>query len=96
MSGQQSRNRQKILEDSDNICFYCGGKYDTRYLHIDHKIPKSRGGSNKKSNLVVACQKCNLLKGTLTIEEFLKKAEKECNRHQRLYDYWLDVIGRIV
>ena len=37
---------------------------------VEHMIPKSRGGSNRASNLVLACHDCNQRKGNQTAEEF--------------------------
>jgi hypothetical protein len=37
---------------------------------MEHVVPKSRGGSNRVSNLAIACKPCNKKKGTLTAEEF--------------------------
>jgi hypothetical protein len=39
-------------------------------LEVEHIIPKTRGGSNRISNLTLACKKCNLKKGNQTAEEF--------------------------
>lgn len=39
-------------------------------LEIEHIIPKSRGGTNRVSNLTVACHECNQNKCNLTAEEF--------------------------
>jgi hypothetical protein len=39
-------------------------------LEVEHIIPKTRGGSNRVSNLTIACKKCNLKKGLKTAEEF--------------------------
>lgn len=33
------------------------------YLSIDHKHPRSKGGSNDEANLQTYCTRCNLLKG---------------------------------
>lgn len=52
-------------------CFYCGVLVQPNEVHIDHKTPKSRDGSNELENLVVACVDCNHLKHTRTAEEFL-------------------------
>ncbi|RJS70753.1 HNH endonuclease, partial [ANME-2 cluster archaeon] len=39
-------------------------------LEIEHIIPKSRGGSDRVSNLTIACHECNQSKGNRTAEEF--------------------------
>jgi len=40
-------------------------------LQIDHIVARSRGGSNRESNLTLACEPCNQDKGARPIEEFL-------------------------
>lgn len=30
---------------------------------LDHVIPQAKGGGNHRSNMVMACQECNCLKG---------------------------------
>lgn len=40
-------------------CRYCGEPGD----QIDHVVPIAMGGSNRISNLVLACQPCNSRKG---------------------------------
>jgi hypothetical protein len=45
-------------------------------------VPKSRGGSNRVANLVMACHKCNEAKGVKTLEEFLAKKPAQLARIQ--------------
>jgi hypothetical protein len=54
---------RQLFQEQDGTCFYCF-KYlgDTEIYHVDHIIPLIFGGSNAKSNLAVACRKCNLRK----------------------------------
>ena len=49
-------------------CAYCGKK-DVP-LEVEHIVPKSRNGSNRISNLTIACVSCNRKKGKMTAEEF--------------------------
>ena len=62
--------REYLLEKWGRKCAYCS-KEDIP-LEIDHVVPKSRGGSNRVSNLAIACRTCNEKKGNKPIKEFLK------------------------
>ncbi|MDE2688549.1 MAG: RNA-guided endonuclease IscB [Chloroflexota bacterium] len=51
-------------------CAYCGNARAGRY-ELDHIVPRSRGGTDRVSNLVVSCHDCNIAKGNASVEEFL-------------------------
>lgn len=61
--------REYLLEKWKRECAYCGAK-DTP-LAVEHIIPRSKGGSNRVSNLTLACVPCNQAKGNLDIRDFL-------------------------
>jgi 5-methylcytosine-specific restriction endonuclease McrA len=63
--------REYLLEKWDRKCSYCEIK-DVP-LQIEHIVAKAKGGTNRISNLCLACEKCNLKKGTADIENFLAK-----------------------
>jgi 5-methylcytosine-specific restriction endonuclease McrA len=60
--------REYLLDKWGRKCAYCGKK-DVP-LEVEHIIPKCRGGTDRVSNLTLACKKCNLKKGDQTAEEF--------------------------
>jgi 5-methylcytosine-specific restriction endonuclease McrA len=60
--------REYLLEKWQRTCAYCG-KQDVP-LQIEHLTPRARGGSNRVSNLTLACESCNQRKGTQTAAEF--------------------------
>ena len=62
--------KEYLLEKFNRKCVYCGRS--GLPLNIEHVVPKSRGGSNRVSNLAIACVECNQKKGAEPIEEFLK------------------------
>ena len=71
--------REYLLEKWGRKCAYCGRTNVP--LEVEHIIPKSRGGSDRVSNLAIACHDCNDKKGNKTAEEFgypniQKKAKK--------------------
>jgi 5-methylcytosine-specific restriction endonuclease McrA len=49
--------REYLLEKWGRKCAYCGA--ENIPLEIEHIIPRSRGGSNRVSNLSLACNTCN-------------------------------------
>jgi hypothetical protein len=62
--------REYVLLKWNHRCVYC----DTTDvpLELDHIYPRSQGGSNRVSNLVVACTACNQRKSSQEVGEFLK------------------------
>jgi 5-methylcytosine-specific restriction endonuclease McrA len=63
--------REYLLEKWERKCTYCSQKDIP--LQIEHIVPKSKNGSNRLSNLCLACEKCNRRKGVKSIEQFLAK-----------------------
>src|ERR687885_145413 len=63
--------REYLLNKWDRKCTYCNA--ENVPLQIEHIQPKAKGGTNRVSNLCLACEPCNLKKGTQNIEVFLKK-----------------------
>ena len=57
------RDRFDILHRDKSTCQYCGRKAPEVKLHIDHRTPTSKGGTNNTDNLITACRECNLGKG---------------------------------
>ena len=49
--------REYVLEKWQRKCAYCQAQ--GLPLEIEHLVPKSRGGSNRASNLTLACHACN-------------------------------------
>lgn len=72
--------REYLLDAWDRKCAYCSIK-DTP-LHIEHIHPKAKGGTNRISNLCLACDSCNKKKGTQDVEQFLTKKPDVLKRIQ--------------
>lgn len=52
----------QIYSSQRGRCWYCQKEISLSDMHIDHRIPLSRGGSNYPENLVATCPQCNLSK----------------------------------
>ncbi len=59
-------NRRNLFARDKNKCQYCGKRYPTSELSLDHIIPRSMGGKPVWGNMVCACTKCNVKKGGRT------------------------------
>jgi len=62
-------NRRNIFARDENRCQYCGYKFPTSELSLEHVIPRSRGGESTWQNIVCACTECNKRKGGRTPQE---------------------------
>lgn len=50
-------------------CQYCGTRHSMNGLTYDHVLPRSRGGRTTWTNIVTACERCNLRKANRTPAE---------------------------
>ncbi len=62
-------NRHTVFARDEHRCQYCGHRFPTNELSLDHVIPKSRGGSTTWENVVCCCVGCNIRKGGRTPSE---------------------------
>jgi 5-methylcytosine-specific restriction endonuclease McrA len=73
-------NRRNIFARDHNQCQYCGKKFPTSELSLDHILPRSQGGQTTWENIVCACVACNVRKGGRTPREafmnLIRKPEK--------------------
>ncbi|SDY93501.1 5-methylcytosine-specific restriction endonuclease McrA [Jannaschia faecimaris] len=84
-------------------CQYCGSKGD---LTFDHVVPRARGGVTSWENVVAACGRCNLRKGSKSLKQVgfhLRKTPKQPGAAQlmnmgrkfppnHLHDSWMDYL----
>jgi len=61
--------REYLLEKWGRMCAYCDAK-DVP-LQVEHIVCRARGGTNRVSNLCLACEPCNSKKGTQDVQVFL-------------------------
>lgn len=65
---KQRVKRSKYTEQNGQ-CYYCGKLILLDEMTFDHRIPKSKGGKGGSYNIVLACGRCNRLKGNKTLEK---------------------------
>lgn len=72
--------RKSLYKRDKYVCQYCGHKFSTEELTIEHIVPRSKGGRNTWENLVAACIPCNRKKGNKDLEhsgmKLIKKPKK--------------------
>lgn len=76
-------NRRNIYARDGSRCQYCGGRFSTSELSVDHVIPRSQGGTNSWENMVCCCVQCNVRKGGRTPQQARMALVKEPARPRR-------------
>ena len=61
-------SRENVYARDKGACAYCGLKVARDAATYDHVIPRSRGGTTRWDNIVIACVPCNQHKGARTVE----------------------------
>jgi len=55
--------RRKVYERDGGLCYMCRQPVEFADMHLEHKIPLSKGGEHSYANVAVSCEGCNLGKG---------------------------------
>ncbi|QST02236.1 HNH endonuclease (plasmid) [Pontibacillus sp. ALD_SL1] len=74
--------REYLLEKFGRRCAYC--HTEGVPLEIEHVQPKSRGGSNRVSNLTLACRPCNEEKDNMLLNEWIALLSKRKTKRNKL------------
>ena len=83
-------------------CQYCGGTFSAKDLTFEHVIPRSKGGETSWTNIVAACDPCNVKKDNRTNMKPLRApfvptagelmAAKRAFPPGYLHETWLDFL----
>ena len=87
---------QALYAAFNGKCVYCGADEDEAGSshHIDHFIAVSEGGTHHISNLLLACQTCNLSKGNDSfIEFYLRKKDEISDENFTTLTHYLALIS---
>ena len=64
-------------EIARGFCHYCGKKFKSNELTMDHVVPISKGGKSTKGNIVPCCKECNNKKKYMTPVDMIIKIMNE-------------------
>lgn len=66
------RVTRAIWERDGHACVYCGATAEQSgaHLHLDHLTPRSAGGQDVASNLVLACRGCNSARQDMSLAQW--------------------------
>ncbi len=68
-------NWSKVLAHYKNVCAGCGALPDENGFQQDHKVPRSRGGTDALTNWQPLCDSCNNIKSTAC-----RGCKEDCNK----------------
>lgn len=100
-----SKLREQVTKRAKGCCEYCMSqeKYSSSPFSIEHIIPSKKDGSNKMTNLALACQGCNNHKyikltgidpKTQNIVKLFHPRKDEWNLHFEWNENYTVVIGK--
>jgi len=62
--------KEYLLRRDQHRCAYCHGASGDPILEVEHVVSKAQGGTDRISNLVIACRTCNREKGRRNADQF--------------------------
>ena len=81
--------KQRLFEEQKGICTGCKTKMDIRHFHVDHIVPKSKGGGDYYENYQLLCGHCNSIKGDRPMSFLIKKMMKIARARKKTDYPWI-------
>jgi len=71
------RVARQIAARDGHMCVYCGATAESSGspLHLDHLTPRSKGGEDVATNLVLACRSCNCRRHNMPLSHWASAAQ---------------------
>ena len=66
-------NRHVLFGEQEGKCNGCKMEFPFKMFEVDHVVPRSRGGTDHKSNLQLLCSPGNRIKGNRTMEYLMAR-----------------------
>ena len=70
------QNKHVLFGQQEGVCNGCKTEFPFRILEVDHRIPRSRGGTDHLENLQLLCPSCNRIKGDRPQEYLLARLKE--------------------
>jgi 5-methylcytosine-specific restriction endonuclease McrA len=79
-------NEEKLIEKigDEPKCYLTGRSIclsDSRSYHLDHVIPRSKGGDNSIENCEIACREANQAKSNMSYDNFIQLCREIVANH---------------
>ena len=68
-------HRHRLYGEQEGVCEGCDTHFPFKIMEVDHKLPKSRHGTDHPDNLQLLCSHCNRSKGDSTMAEWKARLE---------------------
>lgn len=62
-------SRAAVYARDGHRCQYCGKRFKSSKLTLDHVVPRVKGGTTDWENITTSCQRCNRKKGSRLLRE---------------------------
>ena len=82
-----TRSRASASASQAHCCKYCFEPFSVSPATAEHRVPRSKGGSNLEHNIDAACKRCNTLKGSMTAGQFVKAIKTPAGSLEMLLAY---------
>lgn len=84
--GLMKQAKKYLLYHHGPVCMKCWKVFSEKELQVDHIIPLSKRGSNRKENLQLLCGPCNQEKGVKTEDH--KTGRAKLGKFGRAFYRW--------